>query len=160
MSEDCGFVQVKLWYGEVDYGLRLGLLVSAWTPHVSNAEAGAVANRGGRALTMSLFPERDSSCWFLVREGGEDGGLCRTPVGYREGRPVDGLMTLKGFVEGGGEVADGKVLVAVKSIAARKKCGLFMQIPDDWLTRLGLLSIPYSYHEEGESSRESRRSCL
>ena len=85
-----------------------------------------MGNRNGGALTMSVFPERDHSCYFLVQELGDEGGLFRTPVGYREGRALDGLMTLKNFVEGGSEVADGKILVAVKSIGGRKKCGLFI----------------------------------
>ena len=71
---------------------------------------------------MSIFPERDNSCYFMVQELSDEGVLCKTPLGYREGRPLDGLMTLKNFVEGGSEVAEGKVLVAVKSIGGRKKC--------------------------------------
>lgn len=116
---------MKLWYGRVDYSLRLGLLVRVSTPHVSNAEAGAVGRRNRGALTMSVFPERDHSCFFMVQERSDDGGLFRTPLGYWEGRALDGLMTLKNFVEGGSEVADGKILVAVKSIGGRKKCELF-----------------------------------
>ena len=90
-----------------------------WAAHVSNAGAGAGTGGG---LCVSVFPERDRSCWFMVVEGEEDGGLCRTPVGCREGRASDGLMTLRGFVQGGFEVVGGRVLVAVKSIGGRKKC--------------------------------------
>lgn len=74
---------------------------------------------------MSVFPERDNSCYFLVQERGDDPALFRTPLGYREGRTLDGLMTLDNFVKGGSEVADGKVLVAVKSIGGKKKCESF-----------------------------------
>ncbi|MCJ1298884.1 hypothetical protein MMC08_001675 [Hypocenomyce scalaris] len=121
VGDGTGFVVVKLWYAKIDYKLRLGQLVTAWTPHISTAEAGSATNRDGAALTMSVFPERDNSCYFMVQEQSDEGVLCKTPLGYREGRTLDGLMTLKNFVEGGSEVADGKVLVAVKSIGGRKK---------------------------------------
>lgn len=77
---------------------------------------------------MSVFPERDNSCYFMVQEQSDDGVLFKTPLGYREGSAMDGLMTLKNFVEGGSEVADGKILVAVKSIGGRKKCNLLPRI--------------------------------
>lgn len=72
-------------------------------------------------LFVSVFPERDRCCHFMVREKSDRDGLCRTPLGYREGRQLGGLMTLKGFVDGGYDVSDGKILVVVKSIGARKK---------------------------------------
>jgi hypothetical protein len=47
--------------------------------------------------------------------------LCKTPLGYREGQPLAGLMTLKNFVDGGYDVADGRLCVCVKSVGFRKK---------------------------------------
>ena len=73
-------------------------------------------------LLTSIFPERDNSCYFMVQERSDEGVLCKTPVGYCDGKEVNGLMTLKSYVEGGNEVAGGKVLVCVKSIGGRKKC--------------------------------------
>lgn len=58
----------------------------------------------------------------MVQETSDEGVLCKTPVGYRDGKQLDGLITLKNYVEGGHEVEGGKVLVAVKSIGGRKKC--------------------------------------
>ena len=74
------------------------------------------------SLVTSIFPERDNSCYFMVQEQSDEGVMCKTPSGYRDGKQLDGLMTLKNFIEGGHEVADGKILVCVKSIGARKKC--------------------------------------
>lgn len=48
--------------------------------------------------------------------------LCRTPLGYKSGRQLAGLMTLKNFIQGGSDVTEGKVLVCIKSIGARRKC--------------------------------------
>lgn len=57
----------------------------------------------------------------MVHENSDQQTLCRTPLGYREGQQLGGLMTLKSFVEGGYDVSDGKILVVVKSIGAKKK---------------------------------------
>lgn len=85
-------------------------------------------------IKTSIFPEMDNSCYFLVvSERKKDGSdtasaenghvLCRTPLGYRAGRQLAGLMTLKNFIQGGSDVTEGKVLACIKSIGARRKCG-------------------------------------
>ncbi|MCJ1272264.1 hypothetical protein MMC21_000050 [Puttea exsequens] len=120
VKDDSGALAVKLWYAKVDYGLRLGQLVSIWTPHVSNAEAGSLVGRDA-VLVTSIFPERDNTCYFLVQEKSDEGVLCKTPLGYRERRLLEGLITLRSYLEGGWEVQGVKVLVAVRSIGGRKK---------------------------------------
>ena len=112
---------MKLWYARGDYDLHLGLLVSIWTPHVSNAESSSLMVRDA-SLVTSIFPERDNSCYFMVQDQSDEGVMCKTPLGYRDGKQLDGLMTLKSFIEGGHELSDGKILVCVKSIGGRKKC--------------------------------------
>lgn len=56
----------------------------------------------------------------MVHEN-SDNGMFKTPLGFREGVPLNGLMTLQNFVDGGYDVADAKILVVVKSIGAKKK---------------------------------------
>ena len=58
----------------------------------------------------------------MVQDKSDEGMMCKSPLGYRDGKQMDGLMTLKNFIEGGYELADGKILVCVKSIGGRKKC--------------------------------------
>lgn len=58
----------------------------------------------------------------MVQEKSDEGMICKSPLGYRDGKQMDGLMTLRNFIEGGYELADGKILVCVKSIGGRKKC--------------------------------------
>ncbi|KAK4695537.1 hypothetical protein P7C71_g2230, partial [Lecanoromycetidae sp. Uapishka_2] len=120
VKDDTGAFTVKLWYAKIDYGLRLGSLVSIWTPHISNAESSSLTLRDA-ALVTSIFPERDNSCYYMVQEHSDEGVLCKIPLGYRDGKQLDGLITLKNYMEGGHEVEGGKVLVAVKSIGGRKK---------------------------------------
>lgn len=88
-------------------------------------------------IKTSIFPERDNSCYFMVKEGEKDASdtaaaenrtVCRTPHGYRAGRQLAGLMTLKNFIQGGSDVTEGKVLVCIKSIGARRRCEYFFLI--------------------------------
>lgn len=131
-------VQVRLWYATRLPSLRLGSLVSVWTNHsmtpshrsvrlllpmltftVSNGENGSLSSASA-PLFASIFPERDRSCHFMVHENSDDGQMLSRPLGYREGRPLNGLMTLQNFVDGGYDVLDAKILVVVKSIGAKK----------------------------------------
>ena len=58
----------------------------------------------------------------MVQEQSDEGVLCKTPLGYHDGKQLERLMTLKSFIEGCHELADGKILVCVKSVGGRKKC--------------------------------------
>lgn len=56
----------------------------------------------------------------MVHDNSDDGRY-RTPLGYTEGVPLDGLMTLQNFIDGGYDVTDARILVVVKSIGSKKK---------------------------------------
>jgi hypothetical protein len=58
----------------------------------------------------------------MIHENSDEGVQCKKPLGYKEGHPLTGLMTLRNFIDGGYDVANGRILVCVKSIGARKKC--------------------------------------
>src|SRR6186713_2163832 len=100
------------------------------TPHVSVSETqrstGDDMGSYG-CLFISIIPERDRSCYFRVHDEDEAKHLdqhdeCRVPLGYdEERRELPELMTLQRFFEGGYEIADGKLLVCVKSVGKRKK---------------------------------------
>ena len=118
------FVQVRLWYANIEYKFRLGHLISVWTPHISHGETGALAPSSAPLFT-SIFPERDRSCHLMIHENSDEGVQYKKPLGYKEGQPLPGLMTLRNFIDGGYDVADGRILVCVRSIGARKKCVVF-----------------------------------
>jgi hypothetical protein len=101
--------------------LRLGQLVSIWTPHVSDGEHCSLACAQVPLFT-SIFPERDHSCHFMLHENSDKGIQCKRPLGLEKHQALSGLMTLKNFVDGGYDVMEGRILVCVKSIGARKKC--------------------------------------
>ena len=115
--------QVKLWYDKMDYKVRLGSLVSIWTPHISHADNTSMVGRAS-SLVTSIFPEKDNTCYFMVQEESDEGTLCKAPLRYREGKQLPGLMTLKSFLDGGAEVLGAKILVCVKSIGGRKTCNV------------------------------------
>ncbi|KAL8844949.1 MAG: hypothetical protein Q9205_001352 [Flavoplaca limonia] len=123
VRDDTGMVKVKLWYLKVDYQLRLGQLVSIWTTLISSAETSkSVSIKIQNApCTIDIFPERDSSCYFMLRAEENDGTSSKTPFGYSRDKQLPGLMTLAGFVEGGHDTPTAKVLACVKSVGGRKK---------------------------------------
>jgi len=57
----------------------------------------------------------------MVHENSDDGTMYKRPLEHREGRPLQGLMTLQNFVDGGYDVVDARILVVVKSVGQRKK---------------------------------------
>ena len=119
LTHNC--LQVRLWYANARYELRLGHLVSIWTVHISHGEHGTLATPAAPLFT-TIFPERDRSCYIMVHENSDDGILCRRPYGIKDNYHLAGLMTVKNFMDGGYDVDDCKILVCVKSIGARKKC--------------------------------------
>ncbi len=117
-------MQVRLWYADVDYSsLRLGQLASIWTPHVSNCNSDL--STASAPLFTSIFPERDSSCHFLLHDQSDNALLCKTPLGYTEGQPLEGLVTLRCLTEDGHDPACGRILVCVKSIGPKKRGAFF-----------------------------------
>ncbi len=112
--------QVKLFYARVNYQIHLGHLVSIWTPHTSHADTISLALQNA-CLATSIFPERDNSCYCMIQTNSDDGILCKKPRGYKPGKELSHLMTLKNFIGGGHEVADGKIMVCVKSIGGKRK---------------------------------------
>ncbi|KAI9752989.1 MAG: hypothetical protein M1835_001055 [Candelina submexicana] len=120
VGDESGALTIRLWYANVNYTLRFGQLVSIWTTHVSAGEMSTFSTPNAPLVT-SMFPERDNSCYFMIHENSDDGVQCKTPLGYRDGQDLPGLMTLRNFMDGGFDIMQGKILVCVKSIGSRKK---------------------------------------
>lgn len=57
----------------------------------------------------------------MVHENSDNGVQCKSPLGCRDGRPLDGLLTLKTFAEDGHGAVNSKILVCVKSIGVKKR---------------------------------------
>ena len=71
----------------------------------------------------SIFPGRDASVNIMIHTHAVNADFSRLPLSFdlsEPNSPLPGLMTLKAFIEGGHEVPDVKILVAVKSIGAKK----------------------------------------
>lgn len=123
LNADTSFLQVRLWYANITYNVRLGQLVTVYTVHVSRGEQASLAPTAAPLFT-SIFPERERSTHIMIHESGDTGAMCKRPFGCKDTRALPGLMTLKNFNNGGYDVDNVKVLVCVKSIGARKKCKL------------------------------------
>jgi hypothetical protein len=142
-------MQVRVWYATYKPNLRLGSLVSIWTCHsklyhtrntsiacsqdpdlwkVSHSESGTLSSPQTPLFT-SLFPERDRNCSIMIYENSDNAQMYTSPLGYQVGEQLDGLMTLRSFIEGGHELAKPKILVMVKSIGNRKTSIYFPLTP-------------------------------
>jgi hypothetical protein len=114
---------VRLWYANLEYALKLGQIVTVWTPHISNGEKGALTVSTVPLFT-SIFPERDRSCHIRLQE--VDSAEFTSPLGYSDGSPLPWLMTLENFVKGGDDVVYGRIVVCVKGIGVKKKGNILL----------------------------------
>ena len=103
-------------YSKVQYSLIIGQLVNVWTTHTSNGDRGMFPCSAA-PIFVKIFPEKDKSCHLRIVDDFQSTPLCRVPPRNYE----SGLMSLNGFVHGGAEVKNARILVMVKSISARKK---------------------------------------
>ena len=70
----------------------------------------------------NLFPGRVTSDHVMIHTSGGGDAICRTPLEYKKGQPLPGLMTLENYLGGGHDGVSGvKILVCVKSIGGHKK---------------------------------------
>jgi hypothetical protein len=122
LADDTGVLTVRLWYADATYPVRLGQLVSVWTVHVSHSSEHNSLAPSSAPLFTSVFPEGERHCHVMLHLVSDDGTRFRRPYGCRDASGLAGLMTLKTFAEGGWDVEEGKVLVCVRSIGARKRC--------------------------------------
>ncbi|KAI8932169.1 hypothetical protein NX059_011051 [Plenodomus lindquistii] len=120
LADDTGVLTVRLWYAHTVYKIRLGQLLTIWTVHVSNSSDYNSLAPSSAQLFTSVFPEGERNCHVMLHENNDDGTQFKRPFGCDGERPLEGLMTLKGFTDGGYEVEEPKVLVCVKSIGARR----------------------------------------
>ncbi|KAH9877719.1 hypothetical protein J1614_002936 [Plenodomus biglobosus] len=121
LADDTGVLTIRLWYAHTVYKIRLGQLLTVWTVHVSNSSDHNSLAPSSAPLFTSIFPEGERNCFVMLHENSDDGTQFKRPFGCGDSRALEGLMTLKGFTDGGYEVEEPKVLVCVKSIGARKR---------------------------------------
>lgn len=140
VKDDTAAMTVRLWYAKIEYNLRLGQLVCIWTTHVSTGNSGTLSVSSAPLMT-SIFPERDRSCCFIIQERSDTGNLCKRPLGYHERQPLPGLMTLANMANGGDEVADGKVIVCIKSLGPKKKSEFEARSTADFRSPIDLVKI-------------------
>lgn len=127
VADDTGAMTVRLWYADIKWGvqLKLGMLVSIWTVHISHGSSESVGLAPKSApLFTSMFPEGEKHCHFMAHERSDNGTMFKQPFKVGSSRmPV--LMTLQQFLGGGFHVDECKLMVCVKNIGARKTCKAF-----------------------------------
>lgn len=111
-----------MYFAVKAYPLRLGHALSVWTAFISNATKSETTIIPSVLLHTNLFPGRVASDHIMIHPNSSTGRICRVPLDYHRGLPLQGLMTLNSYISGGHDgTIDAKILVCVKSIGARKR---------------------------------------
>ncbi|KAI1005191.1 hypothetical protein K3495_g3024 [Podosphaera aphanis] len=114
--------QVKLYFANAPFPLRLGQLLTFWTAFISEIPKDEIHPKSPVRITANMFPGRVASDHFLAYHSSSTTGIYRAPLGYEAGQQLAGLTTLDGYLRSGhDDVTDAKILVVVKSIGATKK---------------------------------------
>ena len=84
-------------------------------------------------ISTSIFPERDTGCCIQILSAEtNDSTACRTPLGYRGGKALLGLVSLKSLTESRGDtVPDAKMLVCVEAIGQTETCRGYSRVNAD-----------------------------
>ena len=115
-------LEVKLYFPQKEYPLKLGQLLTIWTVFISSPSRAGTITIGSVGVHANLFPGRVSSDHIMIHTNESTNGICRTPLDYHRGKPLQGLMALDSYLTSGHDgVVGAKILVCVKSIGARKK---------------------------------------
>lgn len=95
--------------------------MSIWTPYTSDAETLSLWLQNA-SLATSIFPERDRACYIRIHSPSEseEESLCKRSHDRKHKKELSHLITLKNFISGGHEVAEGKIIVCVKSIGGER----------------------------------------
>ena len=115
--------QIKLYFSRNQYPLKLGQLLSIWTCFISDASKAEATAIPGVLIHANLFPGRVTSDHVMIHTSNATKNLCHTPLEYRKGKPLQGLMTIDSYLGSGGHdgVIGAKILVCIKSIGAKKR---------------------------------------
>jgi hypothetical protein len=114
--------KIKLYFARNPYPLKLGQLLSIWTVFISDTTKMDTPQIPSVIVHANLFPGRVTSDHVMIHTNASGDGICRTPLEYRKGQPLPGLMTLDSYLSSGHDgVTGAKILVCVKSIGGKKK---------------------------------------
>jgi hypothetical protein len=114
--------QIKLYFARNPYPLKLGQLLSVWTVFISDTTKLDTPQIPSVIVHANLFPGRVTSDHVMIHTSSGGDAICRTPLEYRKGQPLMGLMTLDSYLSSGHDgVSGAKILVCVKSIGGKKK---------------------------------------
>jgi len=110
-----------LYFAREPYPLKLGELLSFWTVFISDTSKIGSSIVSAVSVCANMFPGRVTSDHIMIHTTGSTDGICRTPLEYKKGQPLPGLMTLDTWLKGGHDgVTGAKILVCVKSLGGRK----------------------------------------
>ena len=114
--------QLKLYFANRSFPLKLGQLLSIWTAFISDTSKAETTPIAPVATMANLFPGRNTADHVMIHTHQGTEAVCRVPLEYEKGQSLPGLMTLESYIGGGHDgVVGAKILVCLKSIGAKKR---------------------------------------
>ncbi|KAI1483125.1 hypothetical protein F4774DRAFT_416690 [Daldinia eschscholtzii] len=126
VSDGSGAIAVKLYYGKAsDYQLLLGQRVTLWATFIANSAQGSSGNIPFCASSTKIYPGRNIATHITLYKDPPDSDghrILRCPLdcNLRDYSYLPALMTLKAYLSTGYDMAEGKILVCVRSVGPRR----------------------------------------
>lgn len=112
---------MKLYFLNKPYALKLGLLLTIWTPYIGTVVSNKAYIIPNAPNISSIFPDREGSVHIVIHRNSDVGDTCHLPLEYSKQKPLPGIKTLKDYIAGAYEVKNNRLLVCVKSIGPKRK---------------------------------------
>jgi hypothetical protein len=91
--------QLKLYFANKNFPLKLGQLLSIWTDFISDTLKAETTPIAPPVTTLAnLFPGRNTSDHVMIHTHAGAEAVCRLPLKYDKGQSLSGLMTLESYI--------------------------------------------------------------
>ncbi|KAI1820596.1 hypothetical protein F4861DRAFT_54102 [Xylaria intraflava] len=125
ISDGSAAIAIKLYCKASEYQPLLGQRITVWATSISAGNQAEIGHIPYCSVATTIFPSRNGATHIIFHLDGADSEehrLLRRPLEMDIGRHdyLPGLMTMKSFLTSGYDLADGKILVCVRSVGARR----------------------------------------
>ncbi|KAI0108472.1 hypothetical protein F4814DRAFT_451754 [Daldinia grandis] len=126
ISDGSGAIAVKLYYAKAsDYQLIIGQRVTIWATFIASSTQGGTGSIPFCASSTKIYPGRNIATHIAIHNDNPDSDgyrILRCPLdcNLKEYNYLPALMTLKAYLSTGYDMAEGKVLVCVRSVGPRR----------------------------------------
>ncbi|KAI0878137.1 hypothetical protein GGS24DRAFT_509161 [Hypoxylon argillaceum] len=125
ISDGTAAIAIKLHCNPSEYQPRLGQRITVWATAISSGNQAEIRHIPYCSVATTIYPARNKEThieFHIDEVGSDDDRLLRCPleVNTQQYDYLPGLMTLKSFLASGYDLAEGKILVCVRSVGPRR----------------------------------------